>query len=760
VAIAPLAFLGLLEASLRVAGIGHPATFFIPDAKPGYLRTNPDFTRTFFPPQFDITPLAFSLSRHKEHGHTRIFVLGESAARGIPEPGFGFAALLRAQLRAAYPGRSFDVYNLGVVAINSHVVYQIAEEAAALEPDLLVIYMGNNEVVGPFGPGSATHSAMPPLPLIRASIWTARTRTGQLVARAIGKATGRGADATQWRGMTTFVEKTVRGDDPRLASVYDHFHANLDGILTLARARGIPTVISTVVANLKDCPPFASLHTPGLAADRMSAWQSSFSDGANALELGDAAGAERSLGQALRIDPGYADTHFLLARALELQGDASGSRREYLQALHWDALRFRPDTPVNDIIRGAASGSPGRVRLVDAALDLGSAPLSTVAPSGSSILWEHVHLNLSGDLRLARMLAEAASRELFGESPPPEPWLTDDQCAAAVGYSPQGRYQMLMGMEAILSRPPFTNQLTFAEDQLRFARDLASAAAEAKASAATRGSEPALNEALQRDPENPDLWERLSEVQFASDDPGRALASIDKALALAPPKPELQVRRAHTLAALGRYREAQAAILGALAGAPNHLPAYAELVAILRKTGDFETGRAQLGRALQENPRSDFLRLQWADLLFFHGDKLEAELECRTVLTRDPRSAEALGRLVSLFAGDSRSDEAFKLMVEARRSQPGNFTNDMALAHAYQERHQDEDVAECLDLAAQSGPAEPQVHVFLGRRLSAMNLPKQAMLEFARARRGALIEGNQKMADAMAETIAQLAARN
>jgi enhancing lycopene biosynthesis protein 2 len=96
-------------------------------------------------------------------------------------------------------------------------------------------------------------------------------------------------------------------------------------------------------------------------------------------------------------------------------------------------------------------------------------------------------------------------------------------------------------------------------------------------------------------------------------------------------------------------------------------------------------------------------------------------------------------------------------MTEARRSQPGNFANDMALARAYQERHQDNDVAECLDLAAQSGPAEPQVHVFLGRRLVAMNQTRDAMVEFARARRGALIDGNQEMADGMAAVISQMA---
>jgi tetratricopeptide (TPR) repeat protein len=755
VGIAPLAFLVSLEAALRIAGYGNPSTLFIPDDKPGFLRTNPAFTHTYFPPQFDITPLNFRLSRHKEPGHIRIFVLGESAARGIAEPGFGFAALMRAQLRAAYPGREFDVYNLGIVAINSHAVYQIAKEVAELEPDLFVIYMGNNEVVGPFGPGSVNRSTQFPLPLIRASIWTAQTRIGQLAARILRGISGRAAQETQWHGMTTFIDKTVRGDEPRLEKVYSDFQANLRAILEIAREHGIKTVLSTVVCNLRDCAPFSSLHSSNLTADQLARWTAAYNDGSDSLELGDASRALVSLGEAVHIDPEFANEHFLLGRANEAIGQTRGARGEYLQALHWDALRFRPDPRINDVIRAVGSGPSGATRLLDAALLLGSDAQSHGPALGRELLWEHVHFNLEGDARMSLMLAKEVSATLFGDAPAPAPWLDDPACTAALGYTPQGRAQMLSAMQAILSRPPFTNQLTFAEDQLRYAKDLDRSAADAKAQ--TSGSESLISGALRRDPSNAYLWLRLSEVQLAAGNPQGAVDSIDKAVALTPLSADLLVRRSHALAAAKRFGEATADILRAIDQAPDHLPAYSELVDILRKAGDFEAGRAIFIHALERTPSSDYLRLQWADLLFFHGDKLEAELECRTVLARDPGSAEALGRLVSLFAAENRKDDAFKLMTEARRTQPGNFANDMALARAYQERHLDSDVAECLDLAAQSGPVEPEVHVFLGRRLKAMNQTRDAMVEFARARRGALIEGNQEMADALAAVISQMA---
>jgi hypothetical protein len=131
-----------------------------------------------------------------------VVVLGESAAQGVPAPQFGFAAQLRAQLRSRYPGRAVEVINTGIVAINSHAVYQIARQMADLSPDAFVVYMGNNEVVGPYGPGCAYLSEMPPLWVIRLSIWVKSTRTGQLVNAAVGAFPGaaiRPPNGEEWR---------------------------------------------------------------------------------------------------------------------------------------------------------------------------------------------------------------------------------------------------------------------------------------------------------------------------------------------------------------------------------------------------------------------------------------------------------------------------------------------------------------------------------------------------------------------------------
>jgi tetratricopeptide (TPR) repeat protein len=743
---APLAVLAALEGGLRVAGYGKPTELFIPDGKPGFYRTNPSFTAPYFPPQFDISPLNFRIARHKEPGHIRIFVLGESAVRGTPEPGFGFAAQLQAQLRAAYPGKGIEVYNLGIVAINSHVVYQAARQAAAFEPDLFVLYMGNNEVVGPYGPGSANLSLTLPLSMIRASAWVAGTRTGQLIGHVLGRLAARQDRSLEWHGMSTYRDKTVRGGDPRLEAVYRNYEANLADIAGVAAHAGIKVVLATVVANLRDSPPFASLHREGMTDAELERWKSAYAEGVRLWELEQPDGAVRSISEALLIDPEYADAHYLLGTLFEGTGDQRQARIQFLEALHWDALRFRPDARINAIARKVASGSGGSVVLVDSALAMGSDGASTAAPSGREVLLEHVHFNWEGNVRMGRMLAEQCAAVLFGPGAPPGGWLDGAGCADALGYTEFGRLRMLRQMETIRGKPPFTNQLTFGEDQVRYQREIQLAERAAHSEDGLAAARGRLEAALARDPENPSLVLRLQEVESESGHPGKALEWADRAMELEPRSPELLVRRARALAALQRPAEAQAAVLEALRIDPYDLPTYTALVEVLRKTGDFELGRGQFSRALAAITDSGYIRLAYADLLFFHGDRDLAVHECRAVLDREPENSDALGRLVSLYNAEGKKEDAFALMSEARRTQPLNYENNLGLARIYEERGDLGSAAECLQSAARSGPATAQAHLFIARHLGNGNRPSDALVELARARRVAVLMGDDALA--------------
>jgi tetratricopeptide (TPR) repeat protein len=743
-----LAFFGL-EVGLRIIGFGRPSALFIPDSKPGFYRTNPDFGRTYFPASFDIAPLPFRIAARKQPGHVRIFVLGESAVRGTPEPGFGFAAQLRAQLRAAYPKKEFEVYNLGVVAINSHAVYQMARQALALEPDLFVVYMGNNEVVGPFGPGSTDA----PLPLIRASIWATGMRTGQLLGKLFARPSRSAGGASDWRGMDTFSGSALRADDGRLEAVYRHFEANLSDLTRLAARKGVPTIVVTVVANLKDCPPFQSLHRPGLEGVDLERWKAAEESGRKLWEAGLGEGALVALRSALSLDPEFAETHYILGKILEEKGDLTGARTEYLEALHWDALRFRPDAPINAAARRVAARSGGSVVLVDAARDLGADADSTAPPSGRELLLEHVHFNWPGNVRMGRMLAEACASVLFGAGRPDRACLDADGAAAALGFTDYGQLRMLRLMDAIVAKPPFTNQLDFGESRVRQQADIRKATERATSVEGFFAERTTLLAAEARDAANPGLPLQLAELDSESGQLDEALQSIDRVMELEPLTSERLARRGQALSALQRDTEAQSAVLAAIQLDPYNLPAYTALVDVVRKTAEFDKARNILKAALLRSPESSFLRLTYADLLFFHGDHNGAIGECTLVLGRDAENQDALRRLVSFYQTQKRSEDAFALMKTARRTQPLNYENNIELARIYNDRTDDDNVTDCLEAAAQCGPADAPIHLYLANRYKKAGRPLDSLVELCRARRVASDMGDKGLAERIAASI-------
>ena len=258
----PLSLLMAAELVLRAAGWHYPTHFFIPagsDSSDG-CRENPKFGWRFFPRRLARAPDPVRIVRTKGPGTVRIMVFGESAALGDPVPAYGFSRILRELLEERCVDVKFEVVNVSVTAINSHAILQIAQDCVPFQADVWIIYMGNNEVVGPFGAGSVFGLKAPPLWVIRASLMAKRTCLGQLVDEWWQRASVRQQAFHEWEGMKMMVKEVVRRDDPSLARVYQHFRENLEDILAMGRRAGVKTLLCSMSANLKDCPPFASLN--------------------------------------------------------------------------------------------------------------------------------------------------------------------------------------------------------------------------------------------------------------------------------------------------------------------------------------------------------------------------------------------------------------------------------------------------------------------------------------------------------------------
>src|SRR5438034_88330 len=106
--------------------------------------------------------------------------------------------------------------------------------------------------------------------------------------------------------MKMMLNEQIRAADPMLQRAYDHFAGNLGDILSMATRAGVKPIVCSVSSNLKDCPPFASLHRPGLSEARNGEWTRLF---ASAIELESRKDLNQALvlyRQAAEIDDTYA----------------------------------------------------------------------------------------------------------------------------------------------------------------------------------------------------------------------------------------------------------------------------------------------------------------------------------------------------------------------------------------------------------------------------------------------------------------------
>ncbi|MFT3869507.1 MAG: tetratricopeptide repeat protein [Nibricoccus sp.] len=442
---------GLLEAGLRLAGFGHSTSFFRQERDAQgvrWWRENRWVTAPYFPPELIRRPQSIRLPVEKAPNAYRIFVLGSSAAMGDPEPAFSLARQLDVLLREAYPEIHFEVVNAGITAINSHVVRALASDCAKLQPDLFIVYEGNNEVIGPYGPGTVFSPFLGSSSAIRAGRIIKATRTGQLLAKLARTLGSSKKTLDDWGGMQMFLKNEIDRDDPRLVTTQTLFRENLLAIAEAGRRAGAGVFLCTVLTNQKDFGPFVSRHRSGLSEADKKTWQ----------VLVDS-GEEAKLREALKIDDHFAELHFRLGRLCLEQNRLAEAKTFFQNALDLDALRFRTDSRLNEVIRNCGT-APG-VTLID--LEAAASRSTSTGVVGDDFLYEHVHLNFQGTYQMARVLFSQVSDELVktgkikmtkGEAEV----LTVAEVRQRLAYTTYEQAMILREMQARVARPPFTAQ--------------------------------------------------------------------------------------------------------------------------------------------------------------------------------------------------------------------------------------------------------------------------------------------------------------
>lgn len=675
----PIVLLLMAEGALRLGGYGYLTDFFKPRriGNEEFLVDNDKFGWRFFPPEISRSPTPMRMAAHKAPGTYRIFLLGESAALGDPEPAFGMGRYLQALLSARYPKARFEVIPAAMTAINSHAVLPIARECARHEGDLWIVYMGNNEMIGPFGAISVFGSQAPPLWYVRLSLAIQRTRVGQLLTSVGRKLTGRaGEHGPSWGGMQMFLKNQIAPGDRRKDRVYHGFERNLEDILNAGRAAGVPILLSTVAVNLKDCAPFASLFNTNGAATGFDSFQKVKAEAIEKQNQGEFVAAGAKFEQAAQLDPHYAEVQFRWAQCLLESSNTDLARMHFEQARDDDALPFRSDSRINRIVREEGKRFAGRgVTLFDAVSLVASNSLMGI--SGDENFYEHVHFNFDGNYRLARALAEqvapllpAQLKEQAGSA-----WVAQEQCERDLGLTDWNRRDVYDNMRRRLLQAPFTAQPYNAAKATAWAAKLAQLQPLLNQTTASSSREVYLH-AITRWPEDFRLHMNYAAFLEATRDLKTAVSEWERVEALLPHHylPAYEIGRLR--AVLGQNDEARVWLSRALLARPDLSEGWYELGRVQGTAGQFDAALASFERARQLVPAELRYRCEMAKALIKLQRREEAIAQLDQAVKLGPDLWEAHSLLGEQLAFDGRIDEARRQFEETLRLNPN-----VAIAH-------------------------------------------------------------------------------
>jgi len=721
----PLLFLGLLEFGLRLAGFGYPTTFLLKSANRGentFVQNN-QFGWRFFGPRAARLPVATSIPRAKPPGTVRIFVFGESAAYGDPQPRFGLPRMLEAMLGLRHPDKKFEVVNAAMTGINSHVIRPLARDCVEAGGDVWVIYMGNNEVVGPFGAGTVFGGQTTPLRLIRAGLAFKATRTGQLFDTLRVAAQKTSVENGEWGGMGMFVKYKVAGSDPRLGAVYANFGQNLQDIIAAGRDSGAKIVLSTVAVNLKDCAPFASLHRTDLSEARLTEWQRFFDAGVQAQADGDFRQAATDYDRAEQIDDRFAELRFRRGRcALALQ-EAGAAQKELAAARDLDALRFRCDSRLNDIIRKQAAG--------DVALADGERALAAASPDGmpgADYFYDHVHFTFPGNYALARAIAVEVERTL--RLPENAPWPADSaQCAQRLGYTPRDTQLACSEMLGRLADVPFTFQANHDEQTRRLAEALRESPP-ANSAASLREAQAAAETALARWSDDGGLWEQLGEIKQAEGDYPGAVDAAKHLLDQVPSSAQGWLLYGTVLAQEEKYEEAAAGFKRVFMLDPQAVWGRFNFASCLEKLGRHDEAIAEFKRTLVLKPNYGTAWLGLGQLYEKMGRTNDAEQCYTAALTNRVNQADDLATLARFCASRGWFGPAVTNFAAAIQLDPSDPRLHLEAGRALALMGRHDEAAREYQSAVELEPSQALPHMQLGVELGRLGKPALAEPEF------------------------------
>jgi lysophospholipase L1-like esterase len=338
-------------------------------------------------------------SSGSKRGDVTLVVMGESSAEGVPyRDWFSVGKIVVWQLRTLMPQRFFHVE---VQARAGWTLEQMQQRFGQItnRPDVVVLYAGHNEFASRYGWSySAPYYDDEPSFLGLRAVAN-RLRAASSVAQLLDEVRQRSDVAApprpERRSVVDVPSCTTAQYAERLADV----RRRLESIAAYCQRQKVVFVLVIPPGNEADFEPNRSLLPSGTPrAERESFAREVLA--ARALEAADQASSIARYQALIERQPGFAETHYRLARLLERAGAVAESREEYALARDLDGHPMRLPSSFQDIYRDVA-------RSYDAILVDGPAVLRAshpLAQLNDALFHDGFHPSFEGHVLLAEAI--------------------------------------------------------------------------------------------------------------------------------------------------------------------------------------------------------------------------------------------------------------------------------------------------------------------------------------------------------------------
>jgi tetratricopeptide (TPR) repeat protein len=298
----------------------------------------------------------------KGHDDLEIVVLGESSALGAPYNLYSISPLELVKWRLEQENLA-KVIRVKVLAFQGHTLEKQHKELAGLKrkPDVLLVYCGHNEFTARLPDARDLDYYLDsgvPRPWERFVERVERASPILSMIRTVADSY-RVAIPPPYNGNRQLIDSPVY-TQAEYDAILGDFRSRLTSIVAYAEKIGAVPVLISPPANDAGLEPSRSF----LPAETKRAEREAFAAEVQATrrrELSDPEGAAKVYRALIERFPGFAETHFRLARLLEASGAWDEAYDHYVKARDCDGLPMRCRTAFHDVYRALAEAHPNCV---------------------------------------------------------------------------------------------------------------------------------------------------------------------------------------------------------------------------------------------------------------------------------------------------------------------------------------------------------------------------------------------------------------